>query len=130
MPYRYETHMHTCFSSACGVSTGAEHARFYKDTGYTGIIITDHFYGGNCAVDRSLPWPEFVDRFCVGYEDATEAADIYTELQKLVEESFSNFVRNGVTDESWNSFLAQAEAIGSARYIELYQNAYDAYLAK
>ena len=70
MPYRYETHMHTCFSSACGVSTGAEHARFYKDTGYTGIIITDHFYGGNCAVDRSLPWPEFVDRFCAGYEDA------------------------------------------------------------
>jgi Na+(H+)/acetate symporter ActP len=27
---------------------------------------------------------------------------------KLVEESFANFVRNGVTDESWNSFLEQA----------------------
>ena len=63
-------------------------------------------------------------------EDATEAADIYTELQKLVEESFANFVRNGVTDDSWNNFLNQAKAIGSERYIELYQNAYDAYLAK
>ena len=63
-------------------------------------------------------------------EDATEAADIYTELQKLVEESFADFVRNGVTDESWNSFLGQAKAIGCERYIELYQNAYDAYLAK
>ena len=63
-------------------------------------------------------------------EDATEAADIYTELQKLVEESFANFVRNGVTDESWNNFLGQAKAIGSERYIELYQAAYDAYLAK
>ena len=63
-------------------------------------------------------------------EDATEAADIYTELQKLVEESFANFVRNGVTDESWNNFQEQAKAIGSERYIELYQNAYDAYLAK
>ena len=63
-------------------------------------------------------------------DDATEAADIYTELQKLVEESFSNFVRNGVTDESWNEFQAQAKAIGVERYIELYQNAYDAYLTK
>ena len=63
-------------------------------------------------------------------DDATEASDIYTELQKLVEESFANFVRNGVTDESWDSFQAQAIAIGSDRYIELYQNAYDAYLAK
>lgn len=43
---------------------------------------------------------------------------------------FANFVRNGVTDESWNSFLGQAKAIGCERYIELYQNAYDAYLAK
>ena len=63
-------------------------------------------------------------------EDATEAADIYTELQKLMEESFANFVRNGVTDDSWNDFQAQAKGIGVERYIELYQNAYDAYLAK
>ncbi len=63
-------------------------------------------------------------------EDATEAADIYTELQKLMEESFANFVRNGVTDESWNSFQEQAKGIGVDRYIELYQDAYDAFLAK
>jgi len=63
-------------------------------------------------------------------EDATEASDIYTELQKLVEESFSNFVRNGVTDESWAAFQEQAKAIGVDRYIELYQNAYNEYLAK
>ncbi|MBR2822328.1 MAG: extracellular solute-binding protein [Clostridia bacterium] len=63
-------------------------------------------------------------------EDATEAANIYTELQKLVEESFANFVRNGVTDESWASFQEQAKGIGVERYIELYQNAYNEYLAK
>ena len=63
-------------------------------------------------------------------EDATEASDIYTELQKLVEESFANFVRNGVTDESWAAFQAQAKGIGVERYIELYQNAYNEYLAK
>lgn len=70
MSFLYETHMHTCQGSACGVSTGAEQARFYKEQGYTGIFVTDHFTGGNTAVPRELPWRERVDRFCSGYEDA------------------------------------------------------------
>ena len=70
--YLYETHMHTCFGSRCGVSTGKEHVHFYLDQGYTGIIMTDHFFGGNCAVDRSLPWDQKMDAFWAGYEDALE----------------------------------------------------------
>lgn len=70
MPYLYETHLHTCQGSACARSTGAEHARFYKDIGFSGIIITDHFFGGNTTVPRNLPWKERVDRFLIGYEDA------------------------------------------------------------
>ncbi len=63
-------------------------------------------------------------------EDAVEAANIYTELQKFVEESFTEFVKNGVTDDQWNEFQQVCKSIGSERYIELYQNAYNAYLAK
>ena len=70
MAYIYETHMHTSQASACGKSFGRDYIQRYIDVGYSGIMITDHFYGGNCGVDRSLPWPEFVDRFCSGYEDA------------------------------------------------------------
>ena len=70
MPYIYETHLHTCRASLCGKSEGGEHVRFYKDLGYTGIFVTDHFFGGNCAVPRDLPWRERVDRFCSGYEEA------------------------------------------------------------
>lgn len=72
MSFLYETHMHTCQASACGVSTGKEHVRYYKDIGYTGIIVTDHFFGGNTGVDRKLPWDQYVDRFWAGYEDALE----------------------------------------------------------
>ncbi|MBR1685094.1 MAG: PHP domain-containing protein [Clostridia bacterium] len=75
MAYLYETHMHTCLSSACGKSTGKEHARRYADLGFAGIIITDHFFGGNCAVPRSLPWQEKVKQFCRGYEDAREEGE-------------------------------------------------------
>lgn len=75
MPFLYETHMHTCQASACGKSTGKEHARFYKERGYTGIIMTDHFFGGNTAIDCELPWETRVDLFWSGYEDAKEEGD-------------------------------------------------------
>lgn len=69
-PYLYETHLHTCQGSLCAHSTGAEMARACKEYGYTGIFVTDHNWGGNTAVDRSLPWEEWVDRFVRGYEEA------------------------------------------------------------
>ena len=70
MSFLYETHLHTCQGSACGTSTGKEHVRYYKEIGYQGIIVTDHFFGGNTAVPRNLPWKERVEWFCSGYEDA------------------------------------------------------------
>jgi predicted metal-dependent phosphoesterase TrpH len=38
--------------------------------GYSGIIVTDHFYNGNTAIPRHLPWKEWVKEFCRGYEEA------------------------------------------------------------
>lgn len=70
MKYRYETHLHTCQGSRCGVSTGAEHARYYKDIGYQGIFVTDHFFGGNTAVPHYGPWKDRINMFCSGFEDA------------------------------------------------------------
>ena len=73
--YLYETHLHTCQASRCGKSTGAEHARFYKSLGYDGIFVTDHFFGGNCAVPPDLPWEERIRLFSSGYEDAKAEGD-------------------------------------------------------
>ena len=93
MSYLYETHMHTCQGSACGVSTGKEHVRFYKERGYTGIIITDHFFGGNTAVPRNLPWKERIDLFFRGYEEAWE------EGQKVGLDVFFGLEQNFIHDE-------------------------------
>ena len=73
--YLYETHLHTNQGSACGWLSGAEVARKYKAAGYAGIVITDHFFGGNTAIDRSLPWAQWVEAFCRGYESAKEEGD-------------------------------------------------------
>ena len=72
MAFLYETHLHTSQSSACAFSPGRDYIRRYQDLGYSGIFITDHFYRGNSAVNRRLPWPEWVKQFCRGYEDAWE----------------------------------------------------------
>ncbi|MDR0998255.1 MAG: PHP domain-containing protein [Treponema sp.] len=72
MSYLYETHLHTSQGSLCANSRGRDYIRGYLDAGYRGIFVTDHFYRGNCAVDRGLPWKEWVKEFCRGYEDARE----------------------------------------------------------
>lgn len=74
-PYLYETHLHTCEASACARNTGDEMARACKEYGYTGIFVTDHNWGGNTATDRDLPWEEWVDAFCMGYEHAKAEGD-------------------------------------------------------
>ena len=75
MAFLYETHLHTKEGSACGVSSGREYAKRYLDMGYTGIIITDHFFGGNCRPSRNLPWEKWVQDFCRGYEIAREEGE-------------------------------------------------------
>ena len=71
-PFLYETHLHTSQGSACGHNTGGEMAKATKAMGYAGIIVTDHNWGGNTAVDRSLPWEEWMDGFVKGYQEALE----------------------------------------------------------
>ena len=71
-PYLYETHMHTKEASACGRAYGKDMANAYKAYGYTGIIITDHNWYGNTAINRTLEWSIWVEAFCKGYEHAYE----------------------------------------------------------
>ena len=68
--FTIETHLHTAQGSACAVSTGEEMARAHKAAGYDAIILTDHFFGGNTAEPRDLPWAERIERYCAGYEQA------------------------------------------------------------
>ncbi|MDR0448250.1 MAG: PHP domain-containing protein [Treponema sp.] len=70
MTFLYETHLHTSQASACSVSRGAEYVRVYRDLGFTGIMVTDHFFNSNTAFDRRKSWSEWVKGFCSGYEDA------------------------------------------------------------
>lgn len=71
--FKTETHLHTSEGSACASASGKQQAEQYKAMGYSTIFVTDHFYNGNTAADRSLPWSEWVEAYCKGFENALEA---------------------------------------------------------
>ncbi len=102
-PYLYETHLHTSQSSACAWNSGYEMAQAAHQAGYTGIIVTDHNWGGNTAVNRDLPWPEFVEQFAKGYLDAKRYADAHDDFDVFFgyEAGFcgTEFLIYGITPE-------------------------------
>lgn len=75
LQYKIETHLHTAEGSKCGWATGVEQAEARLADGYDTIIVTDHFFRGNTRPSRDLPWEEYVEQFCSGYEHAKQRGD-------------------------------------------------------
>lgn len=70
--YKYEMHLHTSRTSACAISDAKEMVAAAKENGYAGIVLTNHFFHGNTAVDRSLPWEEFFNAYVDDYVEAVK----------------------------------------------------------
>ncbi|MBE5845765.1 MAG: hypothetical protein E7302_16675 [Butyrivibrio sp.] len=75
MNYVYETHLHTLEASACSKTPAADYIEYMSGIGYSGIIVTDHFFNGNSCVPKNLPWAKRVEMYCSGYEHALEEAE-------------------------------------------------------
>ncbi len=73
--YKYETHLHTREASACATSWAEEYIPAYLDAGFSGIIVTDHFFDGNSSIPSHYRWDERVHRFLRGYENAKRAGE-------------------------------------------------------
>ena len=75
--FKYEMHLHTAACSGCARSTGESFVLRAKKLGFAGFVITNHFYHGNSAVDRSLPWKDFVGAYAEDYENTKKIAQDY-----------------------------------------------------
>lgn len=73
--FKYELHLHTSQGSGCGFSEGKEYVQFYKELGYSGAVVTDHFYHGNTRPSRNLSWNQYIDEYTSGYYDMKKAAE-------------------------------------------------------
>ncbi|MEG0942569.1 MAG: extracellular solute-binding protein [Angelakisella sp.] len=61
------------------------------------------------------------------YEEADnrEASTIKTDLFKYVESQIAQFIINGVTDQSWDSYVSKCKSLKSERWVELYSQYYN-----
>ena len=75
--FYYELHLHTNAASLCSIVEPEEYIQFYIKNGYSGIVVTDHFYYGNTAVNRRLPWDMFIDEYCESYYRAKREGEKY-----------------------------------------------------
>lgn len=71
MKYTYEPHFHTKDVSTCAHINAAEAVELYKNAGYSGVVVTDHF--SQDCFDNKYPgdsWKEKIDYFLTGYRNA------------------------------------------------------------
>ena len=67
--YKYETHCHTSPVSKCGKASAENTVGFYKQMGYDGIFITNHFLDGNINPEVwKLPYRQQIDYYFSDYE--------------------------------------------------------------
>lgn len=68
--YLFDPHVHTMESSVCGKISASEICSMYKEAGYDGIVITDHYYDGFFDSLAGIEWHEKITRYLAGYNDA------------------------------------------------------------
>ena len=64
--YKYEMHIHTARCSGGGSDIRA-HIDTLIQKGYSGMVVTNHFFNGDTKVDRNLSWEQFVDAYRQDY---------------------------------------------------------------
>lgn len=102
--FRYELHAHTAEGSKCSKISAADLVSLYKEKGYDGVCISDHFTG-NTTVPKGTPWKERIDYFYLnGYEKAVAAGEKIG-MKVFIAPEFSSkgndFLLLGLTKEWW-----------------------------
>ena len=73
--YKYETHLHTYPVSKCAKATVRENLEFYKELGYDGVFITNHFIDGNINIDINATYEEKINFYFSDYEEALKMSE-------------------------------------------------------
>ncbi len=68
--YKYYLHVHTNETSECSKVKAIDAVRAYKEKGFSGIVITDHYYKMLFDKYNKLPWQKQVDRYLSGFRAA------------------------------------------------------------
>jgi len=117
--YQYETHLHTSPVSRCGKASVEESLKFYKDLGYDGVFITNHFLDGNINIEKEISYEEKIAFYFSDYEKGVEigkALDIKVFCGVELSYGGTDFLVYGL-DKAW--FLSNPEIMEMKKSEEL-----------
>lgn len=103
MQYKYELHCHTKEVSRCGQVPAAKIVEMYREKGYNGIVITDHYSPMTYSLATVMRPQKAVDFYTKGYRNALKAAgDDFTVLLGMELRYYAtanDFLVYGVTED-------------------------------
>lgn len=117
--YKYETHLHTSPVSKCACADVEKSLKFYKEIGYDGVFITNHFLDGNINIDVSQSYEKKLNFYFSDYEKGVKIGKkLNIKVFCGVELSYggTDFLIYGL-DKEW--FLAHAEIMDMDKTTEL-----------
>lgn len=123
--YKYEMHIHT-FACSNGGADICYHIDALISKGYSGMVVTNHFYYGDTKVDRTLPWEKFIEVYRNDYNNGLKYAqsrgfDLLFGLEEHVGNG-QEILIYGITPEflAEHPQLRQASAEKYAEVVHLY----------
>ena len=69
MSYKYELHCHTSMVSQCGRVEPEEIVKLYKEKGYSGIVITEHYSPLTFGINSYYKPQRLIDFYISSYEE-------------------------------------------------------------
>ena len=104
MKYMYEAHFHTADVSTCAFINAEEAVELYKNAGYSGVVVTDHFTLE--CFEKKYPgetWTEKVDYFLRGYRNAkkceTESFSVMLGIELRFPENDNDYLVYGLDEQ-------------------------------
>ncbi len=104
MTFRYDMHVHTSETSPCGKLPAREVVRLHKEAGYTGIVITDHYYDGFFTKRGAMPWAQKVEAYLRGGREARIAGEefglqVFHGMELRFQGSLNDYLVYGFDDD-------------------------------
>lgn len=101
--YKYETHFHTAQTSFCGKVPAKQAVRLYHKAGYTGIVVTDHYFRGFFDMQLFCSFDRKIDMYLKGYKLALAEGrklgiDIHLGMEICFEENANDYLVYGIDE--------------------------------
>ena len=103
MEYKYEIHCHTKEVSRCGTLPVAELIKIYKDAGYSGIVLTDHYSPMTFNPSEFFSKNKALDHYLRAYREAksyeTDDFTVLLGMELRFYATVNDYLVYGVTEE-------------------------------